>query len=237
MDNSTPTIHNAAKKGEIAKTILMPGDPLRAKYIAEEYLENAKLLSSIRNIYVYTGSYDNREVSVMASGMGASSMGIYSYELFNCYDVDAIIRVGSAGGLHSSLELGDVVVGVSCSTDSSYPMQYNLPGQLTLSADFNLASKAMEYAEDKGINALAGPIFSGEAFYYSNEFFERWAKMGMLAVEMESAALYSNAAFAQKKALVLCTIADMVFTGEACTTQEREKTFDNMIKMALSLVE
>ena len=231
-----PTLHNAAQYGEIAKTVLMPGDPLRAKYIAETFLENPRLVSDVRNIYCYTGTYQGKAVSVMASGMGAGSMSIYSYELFHFYDVDAIIRVGSAGGLHPSLKLRDIVVALASSTDSGYARHLDLPGTLAPCGDYSLIAGAVEYAGAHGLSVKVGPVISGEGFYYGDEWFKKWAAMGMLAVEMESAALYINAAEAGKKAVALCTISDLMFSGEACTTQERQESFDDMILMALSMV-
>ena len=232
---NTPTIHNAAKYGEIAKTVLMPGDPLRVKYIAEKFLENPKMVSDIRNIYCYTGTFNGKEVSVMASGMGAGSMSIYSYELFHFYDVDQIIRVGSAGALSHTLKLRDVVIAQASSTDSGYASHFELPGTIAPCGDFGLIEGAVKYGREHGINVRVGPVISGEGFYYSDEWFDKWTKMGMLAVEMESAALYLNAAEAGKKAVALCTIADLMYSGEHCTPQERQESFDDMIRMALSL--
>lgn len=232
----TPTLHNAAQYGEIAKTVLMPGDPLRAKYIAETFLESPRLLSDVRNIYCYTGLYEGKAVSVMASGMGAGSMSIYSYELFHFYDVDSIIRVGSAGGLHPSLKLRDIVVAMASSTDGGCARRLDLPGALAPCADYSLIARAVRYAEAHGLSARVGPVVSGEVFHYSGEWFKKWAAVGMLAVEMESAALYVNAAEAGKRALALCTVSDLMFSGEACTTQERQESFDDMILMALSMV-
>lgn len=235
--NQTPTIHNAAKKGEIARTVLMPGDPLRAKYIAEHFLEEYKLVSDIRNIYCYTGTYQGKPVSVMASGMGAGSMSIYSYELFHFYDVDAIIRVGSAGGMHPSLKLRDIVIAIASSTDNGYATHFELPGHPAPCADYSLIAKAVDYAKEHDLPVRVGPVVSGEGFYYSDEWYEKWTNMGMLAAEMESAALYLNALEAGKKAVALCTISDLMFNGEKCTTEERQKSFDDMIYMALSMVD
>ena len=233
--SQTPTLHNAARKGEIAKTVLMPGDPLRAKYIAETFFENPKLVSDIRNIYCYTGTYNGKEVSVMGSGMGIGSMSIYSYELFNFYDVDQIIRVGSAGALNHDLKLRDVVVGQTASSDSNYAAKYNLPGTIAPCGDFGMIEGAVQYGREHGINMRVGPLLSGAGFYYSDEWMEQWRRMGILAVEMEAYALYLNAIEAGKKALALCTISDLIFSGECCTPQERQESFDDMIRMALSL--
>lgn len=235
--SQTPTIHNAAKYGEIAQTVLMPGDPLRAKYIAEKFLEEPKLVSDVRNIYCYTGKYHGKKVSVMASGMGAGSMSIYSYELFHFYDVDNIIRVGSAGGIHPSLKLRDIVIAMASSTDNGYAVHLGLPGTFSPCADYSLIEKAVAYGKENELPVRVGPVVSGEGFYYSDEWFDKWTKMGILAVEMESAALYINAAEAGKKAVALCTISDLMFNGEKCTTEERQKSFDDMILMALSMVD
>lgn len=234
---ATPTIHNAAAKGQIAKTVLMPGDPLRAKFIAESYLKDARLLSDIRGILCYTGTYEDTQVSVMGSGMGAGSMGIYSYELFNHYDVDNILRVGSAGGLHSSLRLEDIVLGMASCTDTGYATQYGMCGHIAPCANYELISAAMAYAAAQGISAKVGPVFSGEAFYYDDSVLEDWGRMGALAVEMESAALYLNAMQAGKRALAICTISDLIMTGEKCTTERRQTGFDTMIKMALAVAQ
>lgn len=231
----TPTLHNAAQYGEIAKSVLMPGDPKRARFIAETYLEKSEMVSDVRGIYAYTGTFHGKPVSVMASGMGASSMGIYSYELFHYYDVDIIIRVGSAGGLSPDLRLKDIVIGTASSTDTGYAAQYRLPGTIAPCGDFTLACEAMEYAKRRDLSARAGMLFSGEAFYYRDEVLKAWAGMGALAVEMESAALYMNAAEAGKRALAICTISDMVFSGEKCSILERQESFDSMIQMALNI--
>lgn len=235
--SSTPTIHNAAQYGEIARTVLMPGDPLRAKYIAEHFFDESKLVSDIRNIYCYTGKYQGKDVSVMASGMGAGSMSIYSYELFHFYDVDSIIRVGSAGGMHPSLKLRDIVIAIASSTDNGYATHFELPGTLAPCADYSLIEKAVSYAREHGLSFRVGPVISGEGFYYSDEWYDKWTKMGILAAEMESAALYMNAAEAGKKAVALCTISDLMFNGEHCSTKERQESFDDMIQMALSMAE
>jgi len=231
------TIHNAAKIDEIAPSVLMPGDPVRAEYIAKNFLTDAKCVSNIRRICAYTGRYGDKRISVMASGMGASSMGIYSWELFHFYNVSSIIRVGSAGGLHPALRLGDIVVGLASSTDTGYAKQFKLPGAFAPAADYSLIEKGVAYAGKNNISVKVGTLFSGEAFYYSDETFKKWSSMGILAVEMESAALYMNAAHAGKKAVVLCTISDLLLTGEAYSPSERENSFNDMISMALSMAE
>lgn len=232
----TPTLHNAARKGEIAPFVLMPGDPKRAEYIAEKFLESARLVSDIRSIKAYTGKYNGKDVSVMASGMGTSSMSIYSYELFNFYDVETIIRVGSAGALQPSMELMDIVIASAADTDTSYMEMLDLPGKFAPTADFGLAAKAYSWGISRGMNVHAGTVFSGEAFYYDKEKMHKWAAVGALAAEMESAALYTNAAMFGKKALALLTISDFVFKEGSCTEETKVTGFSNMMEMALSLL-
>lgn len=231
---STP--HNRAEKGQIAKTVLMPGDPLRAKYIAENYLENVVQVNSVRNMFMYTGTWKGKPVSVCGSGMGMPSIGIYSYELFNFYDVDTIIRVGSAGGLSDELKLRDIVIGISASTDSNYASQFHLPGTIAPTADFALARKAADIADERHLSWKAGNILSSDIFY--NDFAQAntlWKNMGVLCVEMESAALYLNATRAKKRALGIYTISDMILTGEALSAEDREKSFTDMMELALEL--
>lgn len=232
------TPHNAAEKGDIAKTVLMPGDPLRAKYIAETFLEDATCFNTVRNMFGYTGSYKGKRVSVMGSGMGIPSIGIYSYELYHEYDVDAIIRIGSAGGISDKVKLRDVVIGMGASTDSNYAAQYQLPGTFAPIADFGLLRRAVEAGEKLGIHIVVGNTVSSDHFY--NEFRnvnELWRGMGVLAVEMEAAALYMNAAKAGKKALCICTISDHLFTGEELPAEERQTSFRDMMKIALEAAE
>ena len=236
---STPTIHNKALKGEIAKTVLMPGDPLRAKFIAENFLSNYQMVNDVRLCYAYTGKFNGKDVSVMASGMGAGSMGIYSYELFNDYEVERIVRVGSAGALSPSLKLGDVVVALSTSTDSGYASHLGLSGSYapTVSAKpLTDLLKQCNLNENKECIVHLGPVFSGVAFHYDEELFRKWSEMGMLAVEMETAALYTNAAKLKKEAIALFTISDLIFGNAKYTTKERETSFEQMIELALSLV-
>lgn len=233
---NTPTPHNGAKAGEIAKTVLMPGDPLRAKYIAEHYLENAKCFSTVRNMLGYTGVYSGKPVSVMGGGMGMPSVGIYTYELFHFYDVDNIIRVGSAGGVADGVHVKDVVAAIGACTDSNYAAQYRLPGTFAPTADYGLLSRAVVEAEKLGINIKVGNVLSSDVFYGDDEnALKVWSKMGILAVEMEAAALYMNAARAGKHALCLLTISDCPFTGEALSAEERETGFTQMMELALSL--
>lgn len=233
---NTPTPHNGAKAGEIAKTVLMPGDPLRAKYIAEHYLKNVKCFSTVRNMLGYTGVYRGKPVSVMGGGMGMPSVGIYTYELFHFYDVDNIIRVGSAGGITDGVHVKDVVAAIGACTDSNYAAQYRLPGTFAPTADYGLLSRAVREAEKLGISVKVGNVLSSDVFYGDDEnALKVWSKMGVLAVEMEAAALYMNAARAGKHALCLLTISDCPFTGEALSAAERETGFTQMMELALSL--
>lgn len=231
---STP--HNSAKKGDFAKTVLMPGDPLRAKFIAENFLEDAVLVNNVRGVQGYTGTYKGKKVSVMASGMGMPAIGIYSYELFNFYDVENIIRIGSAGAIHPDLKLFDIVIGMGACTNSNYASQYNLPGTFAPIADFGLVTKAYKAAQDLGARAMVGNVYSSDTFYDDASSLAEWKKMGVLAVEMESAALYMNAARAGKKALCICTISDYPLTGGAeCTAEERQNSFTKMMEIALEI--
>lgn len=234
-----PTPHIAAtEKDAFAKTVLMPGDPLRAKYIAENFLENAVLVNNTRGVQGYTGYYKGKRVSVMASGMGMPSIGIYSYELFNFYDVETIIRVGSAGAISPELHLRDVVIGMGACTNSNFASQYNLPGTFAPVADYSTLKNAVEAAEKLGIKANVGNILSSDTFYDDAASLGVWQKMGVLAIEMEAAALYMNAARSGKKALCICTISDCPLTGgEECTALEREQTFNKMIEIALEAAE
>lgn len=233
---TTPTPHNAAVEGQIAKTVLMPGDPLRAKLLADTYLENVEQFNTVRNMFGYTGTYKGQPVSVMGSGMGMPSIGIYSYELFNFYGVDNILRIGSAGGLAPEVKLRDIVIGMSSSTDSNYPSQYGMPGTIAPTADFGLLSKAVAGAEKLGYPVRVGNILASDVFYTVDNSHSKWASMGVLAVEMESAALYLNAMYAHKHALTLLTISDLPLTGEALTAEERQTSFTQMMEVALSVV-
>ncbi len=230
------TPHNQAKKGDIAKIVLMPGDPLRAKFIAETYLENVKCFNTVRNMLGYTGTFEGKEISVMGSGMGIPSIGIYSYELFNFYDVDAIIRIGSAGGIAEGVKLRDVVIGMGACTDSNFASQYRLPGTFAPIADFSLLEKAVALAREQGVNIHVGNLISSDLFYgdYADSLTD-WKKMGVLAVEMEAAGLYMNAARCGKKALAMATVSDLPLTGEATTAEERQTTFTQMMEIALRL--
>ncbi len=231
---STP--HNGAEKGDIAKTVLMPGDPLRAKYIADTYLKDVKCFNTVRNMFGYTGTYEGKEVSVMGGGMGMPSIGIYSFELYHFYDVDKIIRIGSAGGISDKVKVRDLVIGMGASTNSNFASQYKLPGTFAPIADFGLLRKAVEIAEEKNIPVAVGNILSSDTFYTDDETAnDRWKKMQILCVEMEAAALYMNAARAGKKALCMLTISDHLYTGEALSAEERQTSFHEMMEVALKL--
>ena len=234
--SNTPTAHNSAKAGDFAKTVLMPGDPLRAKYIAETYLENPRQVTAVRNMFGYTGTYTGKEISVMGGGMGMPSVGIYSYELFNFYDVDQIIRIGSAGALQDHLKLMDVVIGMGACTDSNYVSQYGLPGTFAPIADYDLLNRAVETAKRQGTNVVVGNVLSSDVFYNANpNVNDLWRSMGVLAVEMEAAALYMNAAKAGKKALCMLTISDHLYTNEFLSAEDRQLGFGKMMEIALEL--
>lgn len=228
-----PTPHNSAKKGDFAKTVLMPGDPLRAKFIAETFLENPRLVNNVRGVQGYTGTYKGVPVSVMASGMGMPSIGIYSYELFTQYDVDNIIRVGSAGAMRADMELGSVVAGMGACTNSDFASQYELGGTFAPICDYELLSAAVDSAREMGVKMPVGNIFSSDTFYDAAGRNDRFGKMGVLAVEMEAAGLYCTAAYTGKRALAICSISDNLVTGEELSPDERQLTFTNMMKIAL----
>lgn len=234
--SNIPTAHNNAKANDFAKTVLMPGDPLRAKYIAETYLENPRQVTAVRNMFGYTGTYKGKEISVMGGGMGMPSIGIYSYELFNFYGVDQIIRIGSAGALQDHINVMDVVIGMGACTDSNYAYQYGLPGTFAPIADYELMNKAIETAKRQGTNVVVGNVLSSDVFYNADPTVnDRWRSMGVLAVEMEAAALYMNAAKAKKKALCMLTISDHIYTGEALCAEDRQLGFGKMMEIALEL--
>lgn len=230
---STP--HNAAKPGQIAKTVLMPGDPLRAKYVAEHYLEDVVCFNEVRNMYGFTGTYQGHPVSVMGSGMGMPSIGIYSYELYNFYDVDTIIRIGTAGGLSPHVHLREVVMGQAACTNSNFAAQYKLPGTFAPICDFELLRQAVEEAERLGATYHVGNLLSTDVFYGDLADNKAWVEMGVLATEMEAAALYLNAIKAGKKALGIMTISDHVMTGESLSAEERQNTFTEMMEIALAV--
>ena len=235
--SNTPTPHINAKPGDFARTVLMPGDPLRAKFIAETFLEDAVLVNNVRGVQGYTGYYKGKRVSVMASGMGMPSIGIYSYELFNFYGVENIIRVGSAGAMTADLKLRDVVAGMSTYTNSNYGKQFGFEGTLSPCCSYELLSGAVEAAKKLGVNLVPGPIFSSDTFYEACDptSSAKLAKLGVKCVEMEAYALYLNAAAAGKNALALLTISDSLVTGEALPAEERQLTFTDMMKIALEI--
>ncbi len=228
---STPHIN--AEKGDFAKTVLMPGDPLRAKYIAENFLTDVRQVNEVRAMFGYTGKYKDKPVSVMASGMGMPSMGIYSYELYHFFDVDNIIRIGTAGAVSDRLALRDVVIAMSCATNSNFAAQYRLPGTFAPTADYGLIKLAEEKLKAIGKNVHIGTVFCSDTFYDDADSLKQWQKLGVLAIEMESVALYLNAARAGKKALCICTVSDCPLRNEECTAQERQTTFNDMIRTAL----
>ena len=231
-----PTPHISAKKEDIAKTVLMPGDPLRSEFIAKNFLTNPVLVNDVRGVHGYTGEYNGKKVTVMASGMGQPSIGIYSYELFNFYDVDTIIRVGTCGSFHPDLHARDIIVAMGACTNGNYAMQYKLPGTFAPIADFDLVRRAADECEKAGVRYKVGNIFSSDIFYDEANSGMDWAKMGVLGVEMESAALYCNAARAGKKALCICTVSDsFIYPEENTTAEERQNSFTAMMKIALNL--
>ena len=231
-----PTPHISAKKEDIAKTVLMPGDPLRSEFIAKNFLTNPVLVNDVRGVHGYTGEYNGKKVTVMASGMGQPSIGIYSYELFNFYDVDTIIRVGTCGSFHPDLHARDIIVAMGACTNGNYAMQYKLPGTFAPIADFDLVRRAADECEKAGVHYKVGNIFSSDIFYDEANSGMDWAKMGVLGVEMESAALYCNAARAGKKALCICTVSDsFIYPEENTTAEERQNSFTAMMKIALNL--
>ncbi|WP_281677984.1 purine-nucleoside phosphorylase [Eggerthia catenaformis] len=231
------TAHNNANKGDFAKTVLMPGDPLRAKYLAEHYLENVREVNNVRGMLGYTGTYKGKEVSIMGSGMGMPSIGIYSYELFTQYDVENIIRIGSAGSINKDVHIREVVIAQGACTDSAWAHQYELPGVYSAISSFDLLEKAVQQAKEKNIHYHVGNILSSDIFYHADSTSTAaWSKMGVLAVEMETYALFSTAAYLGKKALTLLTISDSLVNDEPETTaSEREKTFTDMMEIALEI--
>lgn len=231
-----PTPHNGANIGEIAETVLMPGDPLRAKYIAENYLSDAVCFNTVRNMLGYTGNYNGRRVSVMGGGMGMPSIGIYSYELYHLYGVQNIIRIGSAGGIANGVHVRDVVIGMGACTDSNYAAQYRLPGTFAPVASYPLLERAVKIAHEMKVHALVGNVLSSDTFYGDDDTsLISWKKMGVLAVEMEAAALYMNAARAGRNALCILTVSDCPLTGEELSSQERQTGFRQMMEIALKL--
>lgn len=232
-----PTAHISAKEKEIAKTVLMPGDPLRAKYIAENFLDDVKSFNSVRNMLGFTGKYKGKKVSVMGSGMGIPSIGIYSYELYNFYNVENIIRIGSAGAISDGIDLKDVVIGMGACTNSNYASQYGLTGTFAPIADYGLVEKAKNVADSLKIGVKIGNVLSSDVFYEDNvEYLLKWKKMGVLAVEMESAGLYMNASRCGKKALCILTVSDCPLKGTSLSSQDRQCGFKDMMNIALGII-
>ena len=231
---STP--HNEASVGEIAKTVLMPGDPLRAKFLADTYLTEVKQFNSVRNMLGYTGNYKGKKVSIMGSGMGQPSIGIYSHELFSQYGVEAIIRIGSCGALIENVHLRDVIIAQGACTDSNFAHQFELPGTYSAISSYDLLEKAVAHAKEKNVNYHVGNIIASDIFYHFNQgTTQKWASMGCLGVEMESYALFATPARLGKKALTLLTVSDSLVTDEQTTPEEREKTFTAMMEIALEI--
>ncbi len=230
-----PTPHIAAKLGDFANTVLMPGDPLRSKFIAENFLTDAVLVNNVRGVQGYTGLYNGKRVSVMASGMGIPSIGIYSYELYNFYNVQNIIRIGSAGAMQPDIKLRSLVFAQGACTNSNYAHQFEMPGTIAPIASFDLLRSAVETAEKLRYDYKVGNVLSSDTFYDDGKGSAVWKKMGVLAVEMESAALYLNAARAGKKALCICTISDNLLTGEELSADDRQNSFREMMKLALEI--
>ena len=238
-----PTPHINATPEDFGKTVLMPGDPLRAKFIAENFLEDAKLVNNVRGIHGYTGFYKGKKISVMASGMGMPSIGIYSYELFNFFGVDNIIRVGSAGGMCEKVKVRDIIIAQGACTDSNYAHTFNLPGTFAPIADYKLLKTAVDSAEEMKLSYVVGNILSSDVFYNDNENIpvgmtssDLWRKMGVLGVEMEAAALYMNAARCGKNALAILTVSDHLVTGESLSSDDRQNSFTDMMKLSLETV-
>lgn len=230
------TPHNSAVRGDIAETILLPGDPLRAKFIAENFFEDPVQFNTVRNMFGYTGTYKGKKISVMGTGMGVPSIGIYSYELIHFYGVKNLIRVGSCGALQGNLKLYDVIIGMGASTNSSYAHQYGLPGTYSATASWDLMYKAVKVAEEKGIPVHVGNILTSDTFYSADtDSIAKWQSMNIMAVEMESFALYCNAAHAGVNALTILTVSDSIVNKEETTPEEREKSFTRMMEIALEL--
>ena len=232
---SVPTPHITAKEGDFARTVLMPGDPLRSRFIAETYLDNPVLVNNTRGVQGYTGTYKGKRVSVMASGMGIPSIGIYSYELFNFYGVENIIRVGTAGGIADTVHIRDVVFGMSAYTNSNFGRQYGFDGNVAPCCSFKLLDAAVRAARGMGIEPNVGAIYSSDIFYDESGSAKVMKKLGVLATEMEAAGLYLNAARLDKNALAICTISDHLFTGESLSAEERQTTFTQMMEIALEI--
>ena len=230
------TPHNEAMTGEIAKTVLMPGDPLRAKFLAMTYLDNVKQFNKVRNMFGYTGKYKGKDISIMGSGMGMPSIGIYSHELYSTYGVENIIRIGSCGSFKENVHLRDIIIVQGCCTDSNFAHQYELPGIYSAISDYGLLEKAVTLAKKNNVNYHVGNILSSDVFYHADKNSpQKWASMGCLGVEMESYALFATAAYLNKRALTLLTVSDSLVSNEETTPEEREKTFTAMMEIALEI--
>jgi len=229
------TPHNEAKFGQIAKTVLMPGDPLRAKFIAENFLTDPVLVNNVRGVQGYTGTWKGVPVTVMASGMGIPAISIYSWELYSEYGVENIIRIGSAGALHDDLQLMDLVIAQAACTNSNYPQSFGTPGTFAPISDYTLMSKLVESAQEHGARYMVGNILSSDNFYYAEGCggSDQWKRMGVLAVEMEAAGLFANAAYLGKRAACICTISDHLYRNEALSSEDRQNSFRQMMEVAL----
>jgi purine-nucleoside phosphorylase, family 1 (deoD) len=236
MKKQTPTPHNGAEYGEIAKTVLMSGDPLRSKFIAENYLTDPKLYNQVRGMLGFTGTYNGKEVSVQGHGMGIPSIGIYSYELFKFYDVDTIVRIGTCGAFNPDVKLGSIIIANTAYTDSNYGYQYGYDSSFRPEADKELLDRAVAMAEKKGLDYLVGPVFSSDVFYNDSERQKKWIDDSVLGVEMEATALYMNAHALGKKALTILSVSDNIATGELLSAEQRQVGLKNMIELALDLV-
>ena len=235
MSVSYPTPHIKATPKDFAKTVLMPGDPLRSHFVAENFLENAALINNVRGIQGYTGTYRGKKITVMASGMGMPSIGIYSYELYNFFGVENIMRIGSVGGMSEKIKLRDIIIGMGASTTSSFAVQYGLEGTFAPIADYTMLKIAVEEAERIGASYAVGNILSSDIFYNANpDAQKKWERLGILGVEMEAAALYMNAAYAGKRALAICTVSDHLLTGESLDSEARQNSFTEMMEIALN---
>lgn len=230
---STP--HNSAQMGDVAETVLLPGDPLRAKFIADNFLEDVVQFNAVRNMFGFTGTYKGKRVSVMGTGMGCASIGIYSYELIHFYGVKNLIRIGSCGAMQENVNLGDIVMAIGANTDTNFAHQYQLPGTFSATASYELLNKAQQAAEKNNFPYVVGNVLSSDIFYNETPEWESWAKMGTLAAEMESFALYCNAARAGVKALGIFTVSDSMITGEGMSAEDRQTSFTNMMKVALEV--
>lgn len=238
MEFKGPTPHNSAVRGDIAETILLPGDPLRAKYIAETFLTDAVQYNTVRGMNGYTGTYNGKKISVQGSGMGIPSIGIYSYELIHFYGCKNLVRIGSAGTLSKDLKIKDIVFAMGASTNSNFSHQYNLPGDFSCIASYELLEKSVNIAKKENVNYKVGNVLSSDVFYNDDkDAMNKWGKMGILAVEMEAAGLYMNAARAGVNALAILTISDSLVTGEECTAEERQTAFTDMMRIALQLAD